>query len=592
METLGPDGRYELRSQIVQGARSTVHQALDRQRRVPVIVKRFTAAAHVPEYASIVAAVKQADIPGLLLPQELVLTPAPFAVYPAIAGESLESALRSGAMQWARAAELVSSLAATLAAVARATGHTHRNLKPGNVWLTPAGAPRILDLGGAVLGPPGPVRRGADLLEYRAPEQLDGSPGDARTDVFTLAILLVELTTGVHPFVGATPFQAAHRLTQTPPDLAELTRGMSSTSAREVAALVARALASNPDERPPDAAAFAAKLDYLRTLVGAPAPPRPTRPAAPERPPEPARPLADPTTIMQLPLMHRATTKPPAEPAAPATPAPPLTDPAAPRFARHTQAPPDPANAPPREHATVERPLRSVPADISDFAHELPLRPAPADRPIPASAPELATLELPLRAVSADRTDLDAHALRPVPTDMSGLDAHALRPAPADMPSPPLVAPEPATHVLPLRTADRISANRPLARRSLADRTERDIQPRDDDATRALPRIARPRAPTDDELATVALPRIARRPTPDPAESTLQLPDEPARDPVPGDTLVLPDTPERPDTSATRALVHTPPQSVLAVSPRLGGLLIGLNVLCVVALVLLVIAML
>jgi serine/threonine protein kinase len=522
METLGPDGRYELRSQIVKGARSTVHQALDRQRRVPVIVKRFTAAAHVAEYASIVAAVQLADIPGLLLPQELALTPAPFAVYPAIAGEPLESALRSGAVQWARAAELVSSLAATLAAVARATGHTHRNLKPGNVWLTQDGAPRILDLGGAALGPPGPVRRGADLLEYRAPEQLDGSPGDARTDVFTLAVLLVELTTGVHPFVGATPFQAAHRLTRTPPDLAELTRGMTSTSAREVAALVARALASNPDERPPDPAAFAAKLDYLRTLVGAPAPPRPARPPAPERPPEPVRPVADPTTIMQLPLMHRAAPKPPAEPT-PGAPAP-LADPA-PRFARHApQASPGPANDPPPalEHVT----------------HEL----------------------------------------------------H--RPVPADSPSPPLVDPEPATHVLP-RTTGRIPPNRPLAQTSLADRTERDIQPRDDDATRALPRIARarPPAPTDDELTTVALPRIARRPAPDPAESTLQLPDAPAG-PAASDTLVLPDAPDRPDTSATRALADTPPQPALAVSPRISGLLIGLNVLCVVALVLLVIAML
>ena len=631
MEVLGPDDRYELRSRIVQAARSTIHHALDRQRRVPVIVKRFTPAAHLPEYASIVAALKQADIPGLLLPQELVLSPDPFAVYPAVAGEPLESALRNGAMQWARAAQLVSEIAAVLAAVARATGHTHRNLKPGNVWLTPDGEPRILDLGSAVLGPPGPVRRGADMLEYRAPEQLDGSPGDARSDVFTLATLLVELTTGIHPFVGATPFQAAHKLTRTPPDLAELTRGMSSTCAREVAAYVTRALASNPDDRPPDAAAFATKLDYIRSLVGAPAPPRPARPAAPERPPEPVHPVADPTTIMQLPMPRRPAAKPTPEPAAPETPpSSPLTDPAAPRFAPHTQqAAPDPTNEPPLRPVPAdisdfshELPLRPVPADISDFTHELPYRPAAADRPGPAPTPEFATLELPLRPVTADSTELDPRPLprpvtatrdltreplSPVPTDRTELDprprpvtatldlaGEPLSPVPADITSPPLVAPEPAIRARPLRTAGQATPNRPLARqRSLADRTERNIQPRDDDATRALPRRApaRPPAPAADELATIALPRGLRRPPPDPAESTMRLPDTPA-EPAPGATLVLPDTADRPDSSTSQAIATPPAQPALAVSPRIGGLLIGLNVLCVVALVLLVIAML
>lgn len=470
METLGKDGRYELRAPIDQGTLAASFQAFDARRRVPVIAWRFAASADLTAYAEVVAALKRADVAGVVSPQELVLThdPAPFAVHAAMPGESLESALREGALQWARAAAIVAGCANILAAVARATGRTHRALAPADIWLAPDGTPRVLGFGRAALGPGEPVRRGRLSCEYRAPEQLVDSPGDARSDVFTLAVLLVELTTGVHPFSGATAFQAAHKLTQTPPDLAELTRGMPATIARDVAALVRRALAGDPDERPRDAAAFAERLEYYRPLAGAPAPLRPAPPAASPSPIEPPRHVEDPTTVLQLPNMRHLFPRRPA-----AAPPPPAASEASPS---PEPAPgPPPAPAPPAPHTPV-----------------LQARRAP-----PPEAPDLATLELPVR----------------------------------HDPAPPATAtPRPA---LPSPVRKDTFTPGPPPAMDLSDITERDIRPADEAATVAHVRLPRfdPSALNSDDLATIAVPRGLHFAPRAPAETTLLLPEaRPAAD--------------------------------------------------------------
>lgn len=306
MATPGSDGRYEVRDQIGEGPHGTVHRATDLRRRSPVIVKRLDPAksppAAVAKFSETAAALRKANVAAVVAPQEVVAQdPGPYIVYPVLEGETLEHALRDGALNWSDAVEIVASLATTLAAVAAASGQSHRALKPTNVWLMPDGSVRVLDYGAADLGPSSPLHRRDLWLEYRAPEQLDGAAGDARSDVFSLAVLLVEATTGVHPFSGTTAYQSAQKLALTPPDLAELVRGMPIAGAREVGKLISQALASEPEDRPADVASFSTMLAFVRPLAGSPAPTRlaPSEPAPP--PPKPA----DPSTLQSLPHLRQ-----------------------------------------------------------------------------------------------------------------------------------------------------------------------------------------------------------------------------------------------------------------------------------------------
>jgi serine/threonine protein kinase len=365
MELIGMDGRYDLRTQLGQGTRGAVYAAVDLRRRLPVVVRRFDKAIAtdaLARYAEVSATIRRAGITAAVTPYEVVAIPdpAPFAVFTAYDGYTLESQLYGDALQWARAVEIVASCAETLAAVQAATGEIHGDLKPSNMWITEKGEILVLDLGTAGLGPLGPVRRGAEIVDYRAPEQLDGTPGDAHADVFALGVLLVELTTGIHPFAGATAFQAAQKLTQTPPDLGEFTRGMSGGAAREAAKFVTRVLAGKPEDRYPDAQAFSTALAYIRGIVGTPTPLR-TRPAAPlptSLPPDPS--IADPTTIQRLPNL-RELFKHMAAPIPPAVVAP--------------------AEPPPAEPAPQQRPLPTSPTPVAAPA-------STSSRGIPADSTE------------------------------------------------------------------------------------------------------------------------------------------------------------------------------------------------------------
>jgi serine/threonine-protein kinase len=161
----------------------------------------------------------------------------------------------------------------------------HRDIKPENIFCTSFGTVKVLDLGLAkIIGfdsketdPNGLIGTAA----YMAPEQLDGLPADARSDVYSLGLVTYECLAGFHPLVpdGIWPSReeiALRQLTFDPPLLRHLPR-----AAWQV---VARATHKNPAFRYASMQEFAAALHRLRHQLGATASSEPGSSPAPGRP--------------------------------------------------------------------------------------------------------------------------------------------------------------------------------------------------------------------------------------------------------------------------------------------------------------------
>ncbi|MEU7390908.1 serine/threonine-protein kinase [Streptomyces tanashiensis] len=155
-----------------------------------------------------------------------------------------EHVQQHGALDLPAAVELALGLSFGLASIHKA-GLVHRDLKPGNVLLTDNG-PRIIDFGLAyatdfshatrtesVLGTPG----------YFSPEQVQGRPVSAASDVFALGAVLTFASSGDHAFPGITPLTAQYHVVHEEPRLSDVHE--------ELRDLIAACMHKDPHERPP-----------------------------------------------------------------------------------------------------------------------------------------------------------------------------------------------------------------------------------------------------------------------------------------------------------------------------------------------------
>ncbi len=230
-----------------------------------------------------------------------------FIVMEYVEGRSLAEIIKAeGTLHHDRAAEIAADTAAALG-FAHRNGTVHRDVKGGNILITPAGQVKVTDFGiarafggGDELTQTGSVMGTAT---YFSPEQAQGKTVDPRSDLYSLGVVLFEMITGRPPFVGESPVAIAYKHVQ---EMPPRPTSLNPAIPKQLEVIIARLLAKNPDQRYPSAEEVRADLRRFREGqplmamggVAAPAAAAPVNHAVAE--PAPNRAVIDATRAMPV----------------------------------------------------------------------------------------------------------------------------------------------------------------------------------------------------------------------------------------------------------------------------------------------------
>ena len=219
-------GPYEILAPLGAGGMGEVYRArdtrLDRQVAIKVLPAGAVSTQALERFEREAKAIAALNHPGICAVYDVGTTPVPFLVMELLDGETLHQRLARGRLDVPALLEIGLALADALA-TAHAKGIVHRDLKPANIVLTPRG-PKILDFGLARIGetiaqadvdvtafptlsgqtPLTDTGVAIGTVAYMSPEQLRGEALDARTDLFSLGLVLYEMATGKRAFSGTT----------------------------------------------------------------------------------------------------------------------------------------------------------------------------------------------------------------------------------------------------------------------------------------------------------------------------------------------------------------------------------------------------
>jgi predicted Ser/Thr protein kinase/dienelactone hydrolase len=272
---------YRIENELGQGGMGVVYRAIDTRLGRGVAIKLLPAlSAEDPErYARFVREAQAASSlnhPNIVTIYEIGEDAGQnFIAMELVDGRPLKDLLAAaGQMPLPQTLALAEQVAAALAAAHRA-GIIHRDIKPANIVVTADGRAKVLDFGLAKMIASGPAdvtvtgmtRPGTVLgtLAYMSPEQAEGKPVDARSDVFAFGCVLYEMLTGRRPFAGNSDVALVTAiLRDDPPPL----RTLRADVPAGVTAIVSRALAKRPDARYADANAMLEDLSSAREALG------------------------------------------------------------------------------------------------------------------------------------------------------------------------------------------------------------------------------------------------------------------------------------------------------------------------------------
>jgi eukaryotic-like serine/threonine-protein kinase len=266
-------GRYEVLSELGQGAMGIVYKAKDPRinRMVAIKTIRFSDEFEEAKIKEVKERfLREAEISGKLSHPSIVaiydvgedydLT---YMAMELIEGDSLQKYCRSRSLLPLRKVLFVVAETALALDYAHRQGVIHRDVKPANIMLLRTGKIKVTDFGIAKAVSSSQTKSGIVLgtPNYMSPEQINGHPIDGRSDIFSLGVVYFELLTGQLPFHGKSLTNLFYQITQVKHPAA---RSINPNLPKPVEQILDRALAKEPDQRFPTSADFA---KYLRILI-------------------------------------------------------------------------------------------------------------------------------------------------------------------------------------------------------------------------------------------------------------------------------------------------------------------------------------